>query len=621
VFNAKPTAGNGPFPSLAFDIDLLPGNTRLLTWALAAHKDPVQSFQAARETLARPWDAEIARIEILNSNQSLEIYTGDEEWDAAFSLSQKVAFSLFQSGNQHLPFPSFTLSRQPDQGYSPRGDGSDYSYLWDGQTGLEAYYLSSLILPGGEKLAEGLLNNFLASENEAGHVEWKPSLSGRTSKRMAQPILATLACEIDEGKDDHHWLSEIYPALARSFKAWFSPEHDRDQDGFPEWEHPLQTALEDSPLYDRWQPSSQGTEIQNLECPSLAAMLYREASSLEKIAIQVGAEEDLTWIMEKAELVRQQLEQTWNQTRNNYRYRDYATHQSGAESLVCQLQGSCVRNLGRSYKTPQRFVLHFIKQNETTRAVTVRISGMTPEGRIVEEFAPRRWAWLSGHGSSSSQNTFLKIERVEIEGAEENDWLTISRPDYALEDISLLLPLWAGIPSAKKAADMVNSCLTARFLKPYGIADYPSGISPEPTNELQRISPMWNHLIGEGLLQYGYRSLAVDIVNRLMDAILPTLRTNFAFRQHFHPESGRPLGESNHLRGLPPLGLFLQAAGIRRIGNGFVILQDFNGFPWPVTVKYHGMIITCKADSTEVTFPQSETIKITNAGIHRVALS
>jgi hypothetical protein len=137
---------------------------------------------------------------------------------------------------------------------------------------------------------------------------------------------------------------------------------------------------------------------------------------------------------------------------------------------------------------------------------------------------------------------------------------------------------------------------------------------------MQRVSPIWNQLIGEGLIRYGFRSLAVDLVTRLMDAIVPVLCSEGEFRQNYHPDSGQPLGERNHLRGLPPLGLFLQCAGIRWIGKEFVILQDFNGFPWPIKVKYQGMVVTCLADQTTITFPNGETVQVTSPGVHRISL-
>ena len=620
LFSAKSMPARGPYPALAFDLELLPGITRQLTWAMASRPEADASFKSARQVLARRWDAEISRIELQNASQTVEIETGDEDWDAALALTQKAAYGLFHSPNAHLPYPSFVLSRQPDDGYSRRGDGSDYSHLWDGQTGLDSYYLASLILPGGGAQVEGLLRNFLSTQNETGEIEWKPGLAGKLTHRLAQPILATLAFEIDQTRSDHAWLAEVYPALLSFFKSWFGPLHDRDQDSYPEWDHPLQTGLEDNPLYDRWSPSSQGLEIQSLECPSLAALLYREAFSLEQIARQVGASEEIAWLRAKASELRQQVESSWNSTDGLYHYRDYLTHRSSDGNTLYRLQGSTASTLRRSFKSPQRLILHLIKSDETTRAVTVRITGATADGEITEEFPPRRWAWLRGHGSSSSQNAFQTVMRVECEGLEAEDSLTISRADYLQEDISLLLPLWAGLPAPEQAATIVHDCLEGRFLHAYGLPDYQFDEDAGAAPEMQQVSPLWNQLVGEGLIRYGFRSLAVDLVTRMMDAILPALCSNSEFRQNYHADSGQPQGERNHLRGLPPLGLFLQAAGIRWLGKDFVILQDFNGFPWPVTVKYQGMTVLCQADGTTVTFANGESVLVTSPGLHRITL-
>ena len=71
---------------------------------------------------------------MVNAAQTIDVHTGDPDWDAAFALSQKTAFGLFFGSSQYLPNPCFVLTRQPDQGYSPRGDGSDYPHLWSGQS-------------------------------------------------------------------------------------------------------------------------------------------------------------------------------------------------------------------------------------------------------------------------------------------------------------------------------------------------------------------------------------------------------------------------------------------------------------------------------------------------------
>ncbi len=49
--------------------------------------------------------------------------------------------------------------------------------------------------------------------------------------------------------------------MIKFFWAWFSPEHDRNRDGVPEWDHILQTGFEDNPLFDVWHPWSQGLDI------------------------------------------------------------------------------------------------------------------------------------------------------------------------------------------------------------------------------------------------------------------------------------------------------------------------------------------------------------------------
>ena len=139
-----PAHGSGPHPSLFLDLELGPGATRQLTWAQAATDTLQASFDLARQAAARPWEAERAKLELLNAGQTIDIHTGDKDWDAAFALSQCAGFGLFFPSNGYLPNPSFVSARQPDNGYSPKGDGMDYPSSWNGQTPLESYYLASV---------------------------------------------------------------------------------------------------------------------------------------------------------------------------------------------------------------------------------------------------------------------------------------------------------------------------------------------------------------------------------------------------------------------------------------------------------------------------------------------
>src|SRR5574341_2014493 len=144
-----PAHGSGPYPSLFLDLELGPGATRQLTFTQAATDELQKSFELARQTAARRWEAERARIELLNKSQTIEVRTGDTDWDAAFALSQSVASGLFFPPNTHLPNPSLVTVRGPDNGYSPKGDGTDYPASWNGQTAFDVYYLSN-VLPASE---------------------------------------------------------------------------------------------------------------------------------------------------------------------------------------------------------------------------------------------------------------------------------------------------------------------------------------------------------------------------------------------------------------------------------------------------------------------------------------
>src|SRR5512138_275081 len=163
-----PAPGSGPYPSLFLDLELGPGAARTLTWVQSATDSLQASFDLARQTSARPWEAESARLELLNAGQTIDIHTGDKDWDAAFAFSQSMGLGLFFAPDTQLACPSIVAVRGPDNGYSPKGDGTDYPIAWNGQTAFDAYYLSN-VLPASEG-AKDLLENFLSIQKEDGFI-------------------------------------------------------------------------------------------------------------------------------------------------------------------------------------------------------------------------------------------------------------------------------------------------------------------------------------------------------------------------------------------------------------------------------------------------------------------
>jgi hypothetical protein len=600
-------------------MDMLPNGSRRVTWALASLNNVDDSLELAKQTATCPWEAEISHLELENKSYELEIQTGDPDWDAVLAFSQKTAYSLFFPSSQALPHPSFVLNRQPDSGYSLRSNGSDYANLWSGQTTLDAYYLSSLILPGGADLVEGLLLNFLSVQEENGFIDWKPGLAGQRSRRLAQPMLATLAFQLAPYREDSEWLRPIYPALLRFLQCWFSPEQDRDGDGFPEWSYPQQTGMEEAPLYNRWHAAFSGVDISAIEMPSLAAMLYQECQSLIRIAQILERPEDIPWLTERRTALAQHLRACWNSNLRIFTGQDARTHRAEAGISLLTWRGSGTFELQQTFQSPRRLHAMIRSADESTHLATMAIFGETPDGGFVEEIMPRAWSWVNGTARYTTSSIFLKIDRIEIAGLQPEDEGSLTTIDFTQSDISQFLPLWAHVPGTIQAQSAIKS-LTNLFMRPSGIPACKNSQHPGYPASLSGVSMLWNHLMGEGLLAYGDRTAAADLVTRLMTTLVNNLRTTGRFCELYHAETGSPLGENQTLHGLAPIGLFLRTLGLGPITDHSVIVQGNNPFPWPVTVKYRGMNVTCHGNETSVTFRDGQTIRVNGPGPHRISL-
>ncbi len=616
------SAGSGSYPALIQEIDLYPGSTYATVWSCATLEREEDALALAQKYLDLNWDSLVARIELQNLSQLIDIHTGHTDWDTAFCLSQVAAAGLFLPGGTALPHASFVLARQPDHGYSFRGDGSDYSALWKGQTALDALYLAGVLLPGWADGLKGVLENFLALQAENGRIDWRANLAGQRSRHLAQPVLATLALKVSDYLPDRlTWLSQIYPALLRFLQAWFLPEMDRDGDGYPEWEHPQQTGLEDLPLYNLWHPTAQGVEIGWLEAPGLAAFLFRECHSLAQIARQTGQTADLPWLEERQTGLRTALEASWDARAGIYHYRDASSHQTQEGGMIKNWQGDGKFPVRRTFKTPQRLLLQFVPFEETTHQVSVRLTGQSAEGVVVvEEIAPRQWTWVMHQARATTRILFKSLSQVEIIGAAPQDGFSLKRVDHSQVDISMFLPLWAKIPSAGQAKKMVEGVFARDFKRPFGPPVLTTDQHPVNPASLGGVSPLWASLIGEGLLAYGFRAQAVDMFSRTMDGVVGSLKRFHSFREYYEAETGQPIGEPGHLRGYAPLGLFLKIIGIEKLSAKEIIIRSFNPFPFTVTVKYNGMNIICHSADTVVTFSTGQSTRISGPGLHRITL-
>ena len=610
-----PQSGSGPYPSLLVQPDFDPGSTRTFTWCMAAEASAEASFDLARRSAARPWDAERSRIEMVDASDLLDIYTTDADWDAALAFSQKAALSLFYPGSSHLPHPSFVRSRQPDGGYSRTGDGLDYPPAWNGQSPFDAWYLTGL-LPVSPQRKLGLLENFLSVQKEDGSIDGRPGLGGQRARFLSAPLLASLAWKYYQDVEQDSFLAEVFPKLLAFFKTWFSPDHDPNGEGLPEWDHVLQTGFDYQPLLDVWHPWSQGVSVSALFNPELEALLYREATSLILMAEKLGQAAELGLLNRQAALLRSSVEAAWNPRSALYCYRDRLTGLSLPGKLLGRHKGSGeMRPKKAEFEQPVRLLIEIQTKDPAQNKPVIEIVGSNAGAKKESEvIADHLFQWRSGGLVATSQKVYSKVTRLKISGLEEKDKVILRSVDSASEDITLFTPLWAHLAEQEQAQAMLDHSLldAVRFDRPYGIPALPFLPDPEAEAIAMSVHLPWNQLIGEGLLSYGFRHEAARLTVHAMNAVIQSLKQSQAFYERYHAETGSGIGERGALTGLAPLGLFLQTLGVTFLSSARVRLEGTNPFAWPVTIVYKGLKVERGLDVTRVVFPNGQVVIVTD---------
>ncbi|MBI5933981.1 MAG: hypothetical protein HY867_09760 [Chloroflexi bacterium] len=615
-----PNSITAPYPALTVELDLAPNASRSIAWALAALAASGPSYELARKTVARNWDAEKARIEMSAESQTMEIETGDPDWDAAFAFTQTAALRSFLPASETLPNPSFVLTRAPDHGFSRKGDGADYPLGWAGQSPLEAYALASL-LPGAPQYAKGLLRNFLSTQNEDGFVDLRPGLAGQRAKMLAAPLLASLAWQTYQASNDDAFLAEVFPSLLKFFWNWFSPAHDRDRDGLPEWDHLLQTGWDENPLFDVWNPWSQGMDIGAAENPSLYAMLAREAACLILIAEKLGRGNEVTLVQHQAELLDNAVAASWDESAALYSYRDLVTRLSLAGQVVAKGKGRAALKPKKEFERPVRLLIEIQSKSPAAKRPEIRLAEMATK-EPVEVIAPEQFVWRSGGLVATTRNVYEKLGRVDVIGLDAADKIVVRAIDLTAQDHTLLLPLWAGLPDQQRAQTMIGRALldASRFDKPFGLPALASCPTEKADAVCSSVHLRFNQLIGEGLLAYGFHTEAARLVEHIMAAVVKNLKETRAFHQRHHAETGAPIGERHALTGLAPLGLFLQTLSVTIHSATRVRLEGKNPFPWPVTIRYRGLTVKRGLESTEVIFANGKSVMVMDSKPCIVAL-
>jgi hypothetical protein len=603
--------GTGSYPSLVLSPNINPGKTYQFTWTHAAQSNPDKSFTLARSIANRKWDAEQAYIELLNEG-NIEIHTGNANWDTVFMLTQKLASELFIGPTEILPNQSFVLNRCPDQGFSLRGNGSDYNHLWNGQTPLETYFLISLILPNSINQAKGLFYNFLDVQTDDGFIDWKPGLGGQRSHLLATPILSQMAWRIYEFSEDRPFLEDCYQKLVNFVMSWFSAKHDRDNDGIPEWDHPIQTGSDEHALYSHWHDWSMGIDITTIENPALCAFLYRECDALSRIATLIDQTYPLQMLETISGSLKKAVEASWDSEAAFYFDWDRDTHHSSQLELLGGRNGPGIIFVNRTFTNPIRLLIHLQTIEDTSRELQLFIHGTNRAGNhIIDRIKQTQFKWHLGKARLTSAKVYSSIEHIEIRAMNPADQIQFYLAGTLFKEQSTLLPLWAGIPDKICAKSLIDKTITEpkRFWRKYGLLTCTDAPLKGNAEFCHTVNIPWNALIGEGLIKYGYRNKAAELVSNLMSGIIQTFKESGSFRRYYHADDGYGFGERDILHGLAPIGLFMETLGVRIISQYKVALEGANPFPWPVTLKYRGVTVIRGLENSTINFPDGSTVE------------
>jgi hypothetical protein len=614
-----PAVIHRPHPGLALALLVSSNHPATFKWVVSSEMNLTESIDHASTWINQSWAGITLRSITRFENDLLTIRTGSEEVDEALYLSQVQTGRLLLSATDRLPFPAIIHTRQPDQGYSPRGDGNDYPAGWRGPSAWDLYYFTRyLLLPGQAETAAGMFHNFIQVQQGYGNVDLWPGLGGQRAHLLAPPLLASTGLEIFRYTRNTRRLAEAYPILNYFFNRWLDSEHDRDQDGLPEWDHPLQTGWENNPLVDAWQEGSRGYDSESIESPALGALLYREGQSLAEIAVLLGKPDGARQLQEPLDRIREQVEKTWDKRQKIYRYRDRDTHRGSDGGNLTRGVGSGTFPINRSFDQPIRVCLVMQSKQEASRPAGVEFIGVNAAGEhVVDQVPPTRIIWRDGRAIITCKQVLTQLEAISISGlAPKEDWV-LSETDLRQVDLSLFLPLWAGIPNPENAARMINQNLIPNWIEPhpFGLPMLPVGGSKTvPAEVSQRVHLPLLAMVIDGLLEYGFQAEANRLVNEVMEAIIKVMKATGRGAEAFHAGNGSGMGEVNHLYGMAPTGLFLRNLGVWVKDVNEAAIWNTSPYPQDVEIRFRGMRIIRAEKSAEIIFPDGQQTRVNSPG-------
>ena len=160
--------------------------------------------------------------------------------------------------------------------------------------------------------------------------------------------------------------------------------------------------------------------------------------------------------------------------------------------------------------------------------------------KLSELVRSRMWDEQSGNFFNLSRDTGTMVTA---------DGISLKRPE-----IITFLPMWAGIATKEQAARLAKNMKNPKtFWRRYGVPTLSAAdtyYDPYITKCCQwngAVWLLWDYMVFRGLLDYGYRAEAEEILKRNMDAVTFQLKSNHRFWESFSPDYTQLNSPKNYL--------------------------------------------------------------------------
>ena len=585
LLTGMPRTNISAYPSLTLELALRPSAQRQITWVLSSLENRDLSFYTARRFAAYSLENEQLKLEVAQKKRFFAVGSQNSLFTAHIQASQNRMDQLLMPSFGKFHHQSIVNSRVQDNGFSQSRDSSDSGPAWGIQTSLDAFTTARILLPSNPEILKGLLQNFLDQQADNGTLEMLTSWTGKKSGKLATPLFAGLALEINNYSQDKAWLGRVFPQLLSGLNAWFSEFTDRDIDGFPEWQHILQTGYKPSNNESDEETKALEILIKTAESPALAALLFKECENLAVMAEVLDMPETTESLVQKATSLSELIQSCWNEKGAFFQYRDLFNH-----SLKSSAKIVTYRRNGRfplsGYKSFSSFSVVEIQRSEpSSHEFEIQIQTLDQTQKLTE----KSFDWWGVKGSAVINSSIGDIKFLDIRGLKKSEMVLLSEPAFDYFDPYAVIPFWAGCATKEQTIPFLQKKLSTLETMVEENMQFPVYIK---------------FMLLELLIRNQRYEDALRLFEKWYGKIGESLETPIVLTLH-------PL---RSLDDLVPIYILLSLYGVEKWTSSEVILENISALLPPITVQYGQTTIEFKQGIRVIRHANGEATTLDQAG-------